>query len=65
MNQLLSIVKAVRIPKPVWKSRGGLAECWIRKGIYKVVREFDETRYLIETDSGLTLVQKSLTEPIN
>jgi len=59
MNQL-QFIKRVKVLHPIYRNH----EPWIDQGEYKVIREFDRRRYLIETSEGLTLVEKILTNPI-
>lgn len=62
-NQVMSVTKRILLSDYLHRdNKGGF--CWVKPGEYKVRREFDDTRYLIETTDGLTLVDKSFTKEI-
>jgi hypothetical protein len=64
--QTISIVKKIKLKDPIPAKHFSRLESgfWLMPGEYKVRREFDKARYLIETPDGLTLVEKSLTQEL-
>ncbi len=62
--QTMQIVKTIKLDRYIYRPKQETEIAWLVPGEYKVRREFDENRYLVDTGDGITLVQKSLTIPV-
>lgn len=60
---LVRILKRVEVTEPRYYVEEPDRE-FLPRGIYPVVRNFDEDRYLIMVENKYTLVKKSLTRDI-
>jgi hypothetical protein len=59
--KVLSIVKNIKILHDIYRNNS----LWLEPGDYKVLRDFDKNRYLIQTSDGITLISKSLTQVVS